>query len=110
MLARVGTLDDVEHLAGLDDVDLWWRALIRKAELGRDVAATWRRLLRSRSRPDAWVARAGRGAATREQPRRSGLAALALDRAVPIGSVKDVAPAFWRPGRTPCWRPTPSGT
>jgi len=99
-LARVGTLDDVEHLAGLDDVDVWWRALIRKAELGRDVAADVAQLLDRDPDPDAWVrALAVRAATPRAAEKEAAWQTLALDRAVPIGSVKDVAPAFWRPGQ-----------
>ena len=96
-LTRVGGPDD---LMGLDGVDLRWRALVRRAELGADVAADVQALLDRDPDPDAWLRALTVQAATpRADAKAAAWQALAIDRTVPVGSVKEVAPAFWRPGQ-----------
>jgi aminopeptidase N len=97
-----GDLDQVAWLqeqAG-DDVDLQWRALVRKAELGSDTGADVAALLKRDPDPEAWVrALTVRSAAPDAAEKRAAWQALALDRKVPLGLVQDVAVAFWRPGQ-----------
>ena len=84
----------------LDGVDLRWRALARRAELGADVAADVQALLDRDPDPDAWLRALTVQAATpRADAKAAAWQALAIDRTVPVGSVKEVAPAFWRPGQ-----------
>jgi aminopeptidase N len=102
-LARTAKdLDEVARLqaeAG-DDVDLRWRALVRKAELGGSTAAEVE-LLRDRDPdPDAWVrAVAVRAATPDAKEKAAAWQTLVVERAVPIGSVNQVTSAFWRPGQ-----------
>ncbi|WP_427917490.1 aminopeptidase N [Streptomyces sp. cg40] len=100
-LARTATtgddLDRLRELAGAD-VDLHWRALVRDAELGGDVAPETERLLARDPDPDAWtraltVRAALPDAATKAEVWQQ----LVVDRTVPINSVGTVAAAFWRP-------------
>jgi len=102
-LARTATtredLDRLRELAGAD-VDLHWRALVRDAELGGDVAAESELLLARDPDPDAWtraltVRAALPDAATKAEVWQQ----LTVDRAVPVNSVGLVAAAFWRPGQ-----------
>ncbi|RPE42402.1 aminopeptidase N [Streptomyces sp. Ag109_O5-1] len=101
-LARVGGADDLGWLrdrAG-DDIDLRWRALVREAELGADVAAESTALLERDPDPDAWVrALTVRAALPDPAAKAEVWQRLAVDRAVPVGSVNPVAVAFWRPGQ-----------
>jgi aminopeptidase N len=97
-----GSLDELAWLqaeAG-DDVDLRWRALIRAAELGGDTATEAAALRERDPDPDAWTRALAVRAAT---PDAGALAEvwqkLAEDRSVPMGSTREVANAFWRPGR-----------
>ncbi len=101
--ARVaGDLDEVAWLqeqAG-DDVDLQWRALVRKAELGGETAGEVAGLLERDPDPDARPrALAVRAAAPDAAAKAEVWQALAVDRAVPIGSFRAVAAGFWRPGQ-----------
>ena len=97
-----GDLDDVAWLqkeAG-DDVDLQWRALVRKAELGGDTAAEVGPLRDRDTDPDVRFRElAVRAAAPDVAGKRSVWQALAVDREVPISLVSRVATAFWRPGQ-----------
>ncbi|MDQ0947131.1 aminopeptidase N [Streptomyces phaeochromogenes] len=100
-LARTATNpDDLARLreqAG-DDVDLLWRALVREAELGGDVSAESARLLERDPDPDAWVrALTVRAALPDPAAKAEVWQKLAVDRAVPVNSVGQVAAAFWRP-------------
>ncbi|MEU9452802.1 aminopeptidase N [Streptomyces sp. NPDC048277] len=102
-LARTATgADDLAWLrdrAG-DDVDLHWRALAREAELGGDVSAESAALLERDPDPDAWVrALTVRAALPDAAAKAEVWQRLAVDRAVPIGSVNPVLTAFWRPGQ-----------
>ncbi|MBK3565940.1 aminopeptidase N [Streptomyces sp. MBT62] len=102
-LARTATtredLDRLRERAGAD-VDLHWRALVRDAELGGEVASETEQLLARDPDPDAWtraltVRAALPDAATKAEVWQQ----LTVDRAVPVNSVGLVAAAFWRPGQ-----------
>jgi len=98
-LARVTT--DVEALTAAvgDEVDLRWRALVRKSELGGDTAAEVAQLLARDPDPDAGVrALAVRAAAPDAAAKAETWQAL-VDRTVPIAFTKVIAAAFWRPGQ-----------
>jgi aminopeptidase N len=102
-LARaVGDLDGVAGLqteAG-DDVDLRWRVLVRKAELGGETAAEASHLLDRDPDPDArFRALTVRAAAPDAAEKAAMWQALAVDRRIPVGYVNQVATAFWRPGQ-----------
>jgi aminopeptidase N len=94
-----GHLDEVAWLteqAG-DDLDLRWRALIRKAELGGDTAAERIELRERDPDPDAWVRELSVRAATPDADEKAAVwQSMAVDRVVPISSVVLVATAFWR--------------
>ncbi|HZM74641.1 MAG TPA: aminopeptidase N [Candidatus Limnocylindrales bacterium] len=99
------TAGDLEEVAWLRtqagvDMDLQWRTLLRKAELGGQTAAETA-LLRNRDPdPDAWVrALAVRAATPDADEKTAAWQALVVDRTVPIGSVSQIATAFWRPGQ-----------
>ncbi|MEV6106793.1 aminopeptidase N [Streptomyces sp. NPDC051940] len=102
-LARTAT--DAADLAWLreqagDDVDLRWRALVREAELGGEVAAETARLLDRDPDPDAWVrALTVRAALPDDAAKAEVWQQVAVDRRVPVSSVGQVAAAFWRPGQ-----------
>jgi aminopeptidase N len=108
-LARTaGDLDEVAWLEAWadDDVDLRWRALVRRAELGDAVAAGIELLGARDSDPDAWVrAVTVRAAAPDAGEKATAWRSLVLERAVPIGWVGQVATAFWRPGQDAVLRP-----
>jgi aminopeptidase N len=95
-------LDEVAWLqkeAG-DDVDLQWRALVRAAELGGETAAASERLRAADPDPDAWVSALIVRAARPEPVEKEAVwQRLAVERAVPVGSVGRTATAFWRPGQ-----------
>lgn len=97
-----GDLDEVARLqaeAG-DDHDLRWRALVRKAELGADTSDEVSALLDRDPDPDSWVrALAVRAAGPDAAEKEAAWQTLAVDRKVPVGSVHQVATAFWRPGQ-----------
>jgi aminopeptidase N len=102
-LAR--TTADLDQVAWLqaeagDDLDLQWRALERKAELGGSTATEVESLLKRDPDPEAWVrALTVRAASPDADEKKSVWTALAVDRTVPLGLVQDVATAFWRPGQ-----------
>jgi len=101
-LARtVGDLDGVARLqaeAG-DDVDLGWRALIRKAELGGDTVAEAARLLERDPDPDAGLWLLAVRAATPAAEEKAAIWPEMAERRVPIAFLQRVATAFWRPGQ-----------
>ncbi|MFJ5306666.1 aminopeptidase N [Streptomyces sp. NPDC088350] len=96
------TADDLAWLreqAG-DDVDLSWRALVRAAELGGDIASESDRLLARDPDPDAWLrALTVRAALPDAATKAEVWQQLVVDRTVPINSFGLVAAAFWRPGQ-----------
>jgi aminopeptidase N len=102
-LARTAVdLDEVEWLqaqAG-DDLDLRWRALARKSELGGAVGAEIDALLDRDPNPEAWVrATTVRAAAPDPASKEAAWNTVVVDRSVPIGDVKQVTATFWRPGQ-----------
>ncbi|MCD9874705.1 aminopeptidase N [Streptomyces guryensis] len=102
-LARTAaTAEDLAWLreqAG-DDVDLHWRALVRAAELGGDVSSEAARLLDRDPDPDAWIrALTVRAAVPDAAAKAEVWQKLAVDRAVPVSAVGQVAAAFWRPAQ-----------
>jgi aminopeptidase N len=102
-------LDDVEDLAAHadgDDVDLRWRILERRAELGALDAGALEDLEARDPDPDAWVrALAVRVAAPSAEAKAEFWRRVAEERAVPVASVGQVAAAFWRPGQDALLRP-----
>ena len=106
-VARFGSHDDLAWLgdeAG-EDVDLHWRALVRKAELGAlddEVQA----LLDRDPDPDAWVrALTVRAAAPDAEDKEAVWQSLMVERKVPVSSVGLVAYTFWRPGQEEVLQP-----
>lgn len=102
-LARTATTADdlgwLRQQAG-DDVDLHWRALIREAELGGDIAAESDLLLTRDPDPDAWLRALTVRAALPDAARKAEVwQQLVGTRTIPINSVGLVAAAFWRPGQ-----------
>jgi aminopeptidase N len=103
VFARVaGDLAEVAWLqeqAG-DDVDLQWRALVRKAALGGGTDAEVVALLERDPDPDAKLrALAVRAAIPDAAEKAAVWHALTVERSVPIGAFAQVAGAFWQPGR-----------
>jgi aminopeptidase N len=103
--ALAGVAGDLDQVAWLlaqagDDVDLRWRALERRAELGGETSDEVAALLERDPDPDA-KPRAVAVRAARPDPAEKAAVwrELALDRSVPVGSVGPVAAAFWRPGQ-----------
>ncbi len=101
-LARTGSLEDLGQLdeAVAADVDLRWRVLARRAELG-DVPADSELdgLVEQDPDPEAWVrALTVRTAAADAEAKALAWSTLA-ERKVPISSAGQVAAAFWRPGQ-----------
>jgi aminopeptidase N len=96
------SLDEVAWLQSqaADSIDLQWRALVRKAELGGDTAGEVSALQGRDPDPEAWVRALAVRAATPDAGEKTAVwQQLVVDRAVPIGMVQDVAIAFWRPGQ-----------
>jgi aminopeptidase N len=100
--------DDLTWLAAEagDDVDLHWRALIRRATLGGDTADAVADLLARDPDPDAtFRALAVRAATPDAEAKEAVWQTVAVERAVPVGSLAEVATAFWRPGQDGLLRP-----
>jgi aminopeptidase N len=101
-------LDDLAWLreqAG-DDVDLHWRALVREAELGETGTGDARiadELARLRERdpdPDSWLRELTvRAAMPNAEAKEAVWQKVAVEHAVPIGVVRTIMAAFWRPGQ-----------
>ena len=102
-LARTATT--AEDLAWLreqagDDVDLHWRALVRSAELGGDVSSEAVLLQERDPDPDAWIRVLTVRAAVPDAAAKAEVwQKLAVERAVPVSAVGQVAAAFWRPAQ-----------
>jgi len=89
----------LEDAAG-DDVDLRWRALARKAELGALDQSAVERLLDEDPDPDAWVrGLTVRTAAPTDEAKREFWETAVVGRKVPIGAFGLVSTSFWRPGQ-----------
>jgi aminopeptidase N len=95
-----GDLDEVAWVqaqAG-DDMDLRWRALVRKAQLGGDTAAEVTRLRDRDPDPESWTRAVAVRAATPDAGEKEEVwHTLVVERAIPISVVGLVASAFWRP-------------
>ncbi len=102
-LARTATTDEqlaaLHELAG-DDSDLRWRALIRQAALGRLDRDELEALKAQDPDPDAWVrALAAEAAQPDAAAKTTAWQAGMVDRKVPMGSLGELASAFWQPGQ-----------
>ena len=83
-----------------DDVDLRWRALMRKAALGGETGEEVAGLLERDPDPDAkWRALVVRAAVPDAGEKAAVWQALAVDRTVPVAAFGQVAAAFWVPGQ-----------
>ena len=102
-LARVAP--DLDAVAGLQeeagkDIDLQWRVLVRKAELGGETDGESEVLLERDPDPEAWVRALGVTAARPDADAKAEVwRQLAVDRTVPVGSSHVVGIPFWRPGQ-----------
>jgi aminopeptidase N len=84
-----------------DDVDLQWRILVRKSELGADVEEAVARLGENDPDPDSWVrAVAVKAASPDQSDKESVWQTVVGDRKVPVSDVGAVMSAFWRPGQS----------
>jgi aminopeptidase N len=98
----VPTLDEVAHLQEVagKDVDLHWRILTRKAELGGETAGETEVLLERDTDPEAWIRALGVSAAAPDAGAKAeAWRRLAVDREVPVDSSSIVSVPFWRPGQ-----------
>jgi aminopeptidase N len=101
-VARFGSPEDLAWLADAsgDDIDLHWRALVRKAELGALDDGEVQALLARDPDPDAWVrGLTARAAAPGAADKEAVWQAVMVERKVPVSSVGLVMHAFWRPGQ-----------
>lgn len=105
------TAADLEQVGWLEaeageDVDLQWRALVRKAQLGSPTATEAQALLERDPDPEAWVRRLQVRAATPDPAEKQAVwQTLATERAVPLASVYSVAAPFWTAGQDDLLRP-----
>ncbi|HEY3007720.1 MAG TPA: aminopeptidase N [Micromonosporaceae bacterium] len=94
-----GQLDTLRAASG-SDVDLGWRALVRDAELGQYDQVEVDALARRDPNPDAWVRALTVQAARPDRAAKERAWEGVFEKHdVPIGSVRDIATAFWRPGQ-----------
>ncbi|MGH3498097.1 MAG: aminopeptidase N [Nocardioidaceae bacterium] len=108
-LARTAVTDDqlavLDKLAA-DDVDLGWRALTRLSALGRLDGARIERLRKADPDPDVWTrVLAVEAAQPSSEAKGTAWATIMDERKVPIGSLFDVAEAFWQPSQAPLLTP-----
>ncbi|MFI7541979.1 aminopeptidase N [Actinoplanes sp. NPDC049599] len=82
-----------------DDVDLAWRALTRKAELGGETAAEVAALLARDPDPDTGPRALAVRAAVPDPGEKAEVWQALAERRVPVGAFAQVAGAFWRPGQ-----------
>jgi aminopeptidase N len=102
-LARTATsphqLDALRAAAG-DDLDLRWRTLARLAELGEYDQAAPDELAGRDPNPDSWVRALAVRAARPDQREKLRVWETVVHKLeVPMGMVREVATAFWRPGQ-----------
>jgi aminopeptidase N len=98
-LARVTTDPDALIAAAGDDVDLAWRALVRKAELGGDPAAELQTLLTRDPDPDVKVRAMAVRAAIPDAAAKAETWRALVAREVPLAFIRVVTAGFWRPGQ-----------
>jgi aminopeptidase N len=83
-----------------DDVDLTWRAFTRFAALDQLDPAAVAALRDKDPNPDVWVrALAAESAQPSASAKEAAWRAVMTDHSVPIGSIAEVASAFWQPGQ-----------
>jgi aminopeptidase N len=105
------TAADLDEVAWLqaeagEDVDLQWRALVRKAQLGGSTATEAQALLDRDPDPEAWVSRLQVRAATPDAAEKKAVwQTLATERTVPLASVYSVATPFWTAGQDDLLKP-----
>ena len=102
-LARTAAdLLEVAHLqeeAG-HDIDLHWRVLTRKAELGGETDGEAEVLLEMDPDPEAWIhALAVTAARPDADAKAEAWRRVAVERSVPVGEAAVVTRGFWRPGQ-----------
>jgi aminopeptidase N len=102
-LARTATsppqLETLRAAAG-EDVDLVWRTLVRAAEFGQYDQAEVDALTRRDPNPESWVRALTVQAARPDDAAKQRVWEAIVERhEVPIGSMGDLATAFWRPGQ-----------
>jgi aminopeptidase N len=89
-----------------EDVDLQWRALVRKAELGGPTAIEAQAILDRDPDPEGWVSRLQVRAATPDGAEKEVVwQTLVTERAVPLASVYSVASLLWADGQDDLLRP-----
>ena len=86
-----------------DDLDLAWRVLTRRAELGQYDDSAVTALQRRDSDPESWVAAlAARTARPDADAKAEAWQALLVDRKVPlVDNIRELTRAFWRPAQAP---------
>jgi len=108
-LARTAAdADELARLAagGDADVDLRWRTLIRRAELGAAVDAEVEALRAEDPDPDAGARELAVRAAVADGAAKEAVwTRLTEDPTVPLGAFREVASAFWRPDQEPLLAP-----
>ncbi|GAB6904114.1 aminopeptidase N [Kineosporia succinea] len=98
-LARVTTDVDALVEAAGDDVDLLWRALVRRSELGGDTEAEVADLLARDPDPDAKTRALMVSAAAPDAESKAEVWRALVAREVPLSSTHATTAAFWRPGQ-----------
>ncbi|RYP88346.1 aminopeptidase N [Nocardioides guangzhouensis] len=102
---RARTAADLDEVARLQeeaghDIDLHWRIMTRKAELGGETDGEVEVLLEKDPDPEAWVRALGVTAARPDADAKAeAWRRVAVERSVPIGSTSSVMVPFWRPGQ-----------
>jgi len=92
-------LDALRELTS-DDVDLGWRALIRFAALGQFDQAKVAALREKDPDPDGWIrALAVESAQPLASAKEAAWQAIVAEHRVPMGSLLEVATAFWQPSQ-----------
>jgi aminopeptidase N len=108
LITRLGSLEDCERIQRdePDDIDLQWRALMRKSELATVEERELQRLLDRDPDPDAWVrGLCVRTAAPTTAAKQEFWQVAVTRRTVPVGTFGVVSSAFWRPGQDALLRP-----
>ncbi|GGL19593.1 aminopeptidase N [Mangrovihabitans endophyticus] len=90
-----------------DDVDLLWRVLARRAELGGDTADEADALLARDPDPDAKFRALAVRAARCDPDEKAAMWRMLAERTVPISHYAAVTTAFWRPGQEELLAPYP---
>ena len=103
-------LPDLDAVASLqdtvgDDVDLQWRILVRKAELGGDTAAEVAALLERDPDPDAQQRAVMVRAAIPDAAAKAEVWEALVTRKVPFSAVGRVTQSFWLPGHDELYAP-----